>query len=160
MTTEKGAMRFAVDRWHSGLIALLVMIGLMGLAVPRASSQAVWKDLGFGLAGTHGIPLLVGSGPLTPGSDMNLHLSSAVGMAKCWVVTGASQLGLPFKGGVMVPNPDYVYSISTIFGFVDTGGPWSAGVPSGTTLYFQMWIQDPAGPSGFAATNAVSGTTP
>jgi hypothetical protein len=34
------------------------------------------------------------------------------------------------------------------------------GVPSGFTTYFQWWIQDPAGPQGYAPSNAVAGTAP
>jgi hypothetical protein len=33
-------------------------------------------------------------------------------------------------------------------------------LPTGSTLFFQAWIRDPAGPQGWAASNAVSGLAP
>ena len=38
--------------------------------------------------------------------------------------------------------------------------PWPAGVPSGIAFYFQYWIQDPGGPLGAAASNALEAVTP
>jgi hypothetical protein len=37
---------------------------------------------------------------------------------------------------------------------------WPAGVPSGFELYVQAWIQESAGPAGFAATNGIKALTP
>jgi hypothetical protein len=76
-------------------------------------------------------------------------------------VVGVSPLDAPFKGGVMVPSPDLLFVLTTdFFGASSFGGLWPAGVPSGFTTYFQWWIQDPGGPKGFAASNALAGTTP
>jgi hypothetical protein len=40
------------------------------------------------------------------------------------------------------------------------GGTWPAGVPSGVTVSFQYWINDPAAPQGYAATNGLRATAP
>ena len=37
---------------------------------------------------------------------------------------------------------------------------WPAGLTSGATIHFQYWVQDPGGPQGFAASNAVVITVP
>ena len=37
---------------------------------------------------------------------------------------------------------------------------WPAGLPSGFSTYHQMWVIDPAGSAGFAASNALKGTAP
>jgi hypothetical protein len=39
-------------------------------------------------------------------------------------------------------------------------GTLPAGAPSGVTIHAQFWIVDAGGPKGFAASNAVVGTTP
>ena len=45
-------------------------------------------------------------------------------------------------------------------GHFGASGAWYGGLPSGTQVYFQAWMADPAGQAGFAATNGVQGTTP
>ena len=121
-----------------------------------------WLHLWNGLYGSHGIPLLEGAGDLTPGSETTLSLSHAREGSNAALVIGFSGVSAPLKGGVLVPAPDVI-----IFGAsVDAGGtlsfaaPWPPGFPSGITTYFQWWINDPTGVSGFAASNALSGTTP
>lgn len=118
-------------------------------------------SLGSGLAGTNGIPGLVATGTLVAGTPIALILSGAKPFAPSWLVVGVAQLNAPFKGGVMVPTPDLLFAQTTdFFGASSFGGLWPAGVPSGFTTYFQWWISDPAGPKGFAASNALAGTTP
>ena len=61
-----------------------------------------------------------------------------------------------------VPSPDViVYGLTTAAnGGIPLAFIWPAGVASGTTLSFQYWITDSAGPQGFSASNGVSGTAP
>jgi hypothetical protein len=61
---------------------------------------------------------------------------------------------------VFVPSPDFVFA-----GLV-SGSPdlvfthnFPPGLPAGVELYFQMWLADPAGPKGFAASNALKTST-
>ncbi len=121
-----------------------------------------WTDLGAGLAGSAGVPLLAGSGPLTGDSLNSLDLTGALAGASCTLVVGLSQLDAPFKGGTLVPAPFLL-----VVGLAADGGGalglpflWPAGVPSGVALYFQHWIADPAGPLGFAASNGLQAITP
>lgn len=121
-----------------------------------------WSDLGNGLAGTHGVPSLVGTGTLFPGDTMTLSLTNALENSTTNLVVGLFQLGAPFKGGTLVPNPNILLlGLPTgPTGSAPLVATWPGGVPSGVTLYFQHWVSDGAAPVGFAASNAVSGTTP
>jgi YVTN family beta-propeller protein len=130
------------------------------------ASLDVWTDLGAALAGAHGDPLLVGAGTLQPGDPVSLALSNALAGSSYTLVIGASLLNLPFKGGTMVPDTDLLIfglpvlaSPSGAAGFSQLSATWPA-LPSGISIYLQAWISDPAGPFGFAASNAVRGITP
>jgi hypothetical protein len=124
----------------------------------------VWQDLDVALAGAFGEPSLVGLGTLEPGSPVILSLVSALPDAPAWLFVGFSTLHAPFKGGVLVPDPGppgaVLGFLTSPAGRIILTGSWPVGVPSGTLLVMQYWIVDPAGPVGFAASNAVSATTP
>jgi hypothetical protein len=120
-----------------------------------------WDDLGSGLAGASDAPLLLGAGALAPGQRIWLSLSKAPPFAPTMIVIGASALNAPFKGGVMVPSPDRIVMVATGGdGHCDLQGLWPSPWPSGLELFFQAWSVDPAAPVGFAASNAVSSTSP
>ena len=120
----------------------------------------VWVNLGNGLAGTSGIPSLVGDGSLTGGSTVSLDLSGAKVFVPSTLVLGLSNISVPFKSGVLVPMPDFLLPFfSNGLGEVNFSTPWPVGVPPSLTFYVQFWISDSAGVGGFAASNAVSGTT-
>ena len=121
-----------------------------------------WSDLGQGLAGTHGLPVLVGSGDLSAGSTVTITLSNALENATAGFVLGLSALNAPFKGGTMVPNPDFIIPglTTTGTGSLTLSSTWPAGVPPGFLTYFQEWIVDPAAPKGFSASNGLSGAAP
>ncbi|MHC5212836.1 MAG: hypothetical protein ACYTG2_19185 [Planctomycetota bacterium] len=120
-----------------------------------------WTDLGDALAGTYGDPLLAGSGPLLGNEPVTLTLTNALENATTGLVIGLSVVNAPFKGGVLVPDTDLILLFAT-----DGGGSlvlpatWPPGVPPASTFAFQAWIQDPAGPAGYAASNGLSGATP
>lgn len=121
-----------------------------------------WEELGGGLAGTAGEPELIGTGSMLPGAPTRLSLTQAAPQAPAALVLGASQLGAPFKGGLMVPSLDALFAaLSTdALGQLTLNAAWPTNVPSGTTTYAQVWITDAAGPVGFAASNAVRWTAP
>ncbi len=123
-----------------------------------------WEDLGNALGGTEGEPVLVGEGSLIPGTLVTLTLTDALPNAEYILLASAVNLSAPFKGGVLVPDPappGVVVVLPPLFpGFVAVSGTWPPGVPPGLTTYYQYWIVDPAGPAGFAASNAISGTAP
>lgn len=120
-----------------------------------------WEDLRHALAGSTGMPSLHGSGTLAAGTFLQLELSNAKAFSASMLVVGVVELNAPFKGGTLVPYPAFLFPQTVdFFGQASFGGLWPPGIPSGVTVYFQYWIVDGAGPFGFAASNAVSGTTP
>ena len=126
------------------------------------STSAPWTDLGQGLAGTLGVPVLAGDGTLCPGDAFTVSLTNALPNSSATLVLGLSLLGLPLKGGVLVPNPDLLF-----FGLpTGPGGSivlpstWPATLPSGFELYIQYWIADAAAPKGYAASNGLEAKAP
>ena len=120
-----------------------------------------WTDLGLGLAGSNGLPVLSASGYLQEATPLTLSLSQAKPFAVAPLLVGVSALNAPFKGGVLVPHPDLIFPLFTdFFGSAGFGGILPSGLPSNLLVYFQWWVQDAAGPSGFAASNAVSALIP
>ena len=120
-----------------------------------------WTDLGNALAGAYGDPVLVGDGTLAPGSPMSLTLSNALENTTAFLVIGLSTASAPLLGGILVPSPDLVtLGLPTgALGSLTFSANWPA-LPSGTPVYFQYWILDPAGPQAVSASNGLSGTTP
>lgn len=123
--------------------------------------ESVWLDLGQGLAGTAGAPVLILDGPLTGASLVDVSLSNAAGSSAAWLVVGLVLLEAPFKGGVMVPDVDFLLpGLTTPAGTLDVSFTWPTGAPAGTATFYQHWVQDAGGPKGFAASHGVQGTTP
>jgi hypothetical protein len=121
-----------------------------------------WNDLGGSVAGSIGTPTLTGTGDLSGGSSVTLTLRHGLPNGTATLIVGAGMLAAPFKGGTLVPMPTIL-----VFGLpINANGAlvlstaWPSGLPAGSTIYFQHWIADPAGPAGFSASNGLSGTTP
>jgi probable HAF family extracellular repeat protein len=121
-----------------------------------------WEDLRHALAGSSGAPLLAGIGPLVAGTPVALELSNALASSPVALILGFAPLDAPFKGGVLVPQPDLALTgfSSDGTGTLSLASIWPAGIPSGFSFWAQEWIVDPAGPAGFAASNGLSATTP
>jgi|GEM_PF-2545205 len=122
--------------------------------------ETPWLDLGAALAGSLGDPTLTGAGDLVAGQAMSVMLGNALPEAALTLIVGFSEVGLPFKGGTLVPSVDLIVAgLSTgATGSLTLGTTWPPGVPAGFTLVLQGWIADPAGPKGFAASNGLRGT--
>lgn len=120
-----------------------------------------WVDLGHGLAGANGVPLLTPSGVLVPGTSFSMEVSDARAVTFAWWILGLSAVELPFKGGVLVPSPDLIAGpfVTGFGGQLTLSGSSPSGVPPGVEVATQFWIEDQAGPAGWAATNGVVGTT-
>lgn len=135
-----------------------------GIDNPRVVADSPWSDLGFGLAGTTGLPNLVGEGPLTGGSAIAVKLTNARPNAAAFLFAATQAVNLPLLGGTLVPNPAppglVLPFVTTPAGKVLLAGTWPNGVPAGVNLYLQYWIDDPAAVFGAAASNAVVGVTP
>lgn len=116
-----------------------------------------WTDLGRGLAGTAGIPLIRGSGELVAGAPVTLDLTDAAPLAPTLLVLGNDRIDLPLFGGTLVPSIDLV---DTSW-FTDANGEWQlqdtwpSGVPSGDDFFVQVWVADRGAPRKLAGSNAL-----
>ncbi len=120
-----------------------------------------FKPLSGALAGTNGEPVLAGSGDLIGGQDVTLSLSSALANSAATLVVGLDRADLPFKGGVIVPDPAlFVPGLPTDgAGTLDLVGLWPVGLPPEFQLYLQFWVVDPGAPKGLSASNALLAVT-
>jgi hypothetical protein len=126
--------------------------------VPGANA---WTTLGQGIAGTSGVPQLVGSGSLVPAAPIQWTLSNALGNAPAWFVVGLSQIALPIVGGVLVPSPDLLFPQTTSgAGSASLSPALLQPLPSGQQVTVQVWLIDPAGFAGWAASNAIAASAP
>jgi hypothetical protein len=150
-------------RWPDGHVTTL-------LDVPANQTLDVtccgaWEDLGAGLppAGSFDAPQLVGVGDLTGGSSVGVLMDGGLPTASAWIVVGFAELNAPFKGGTLVPDVGLGFFIPLPTdgeGALSLSTTWPGGIPAGVPTWFQVWVQDPEGPKGFTASNAVKGTTP
>ncbi|HVQ27868.1 MAG TPA: hypothetical protein VMV01_21940, partial [Planctomycetota bacterium] len=121
------------------------------------------EDLGSGLAGVAGVPALAGAGTLASGSPGSLSLTSAKPSALTNLFVSFASTPASFKGGTLVPVPPA--STLSLFtngvGSIPLSWPaWPAGLPAGTSLFFQYAIADAAAPAGVALSNALHAVTP
>jgi hypothetical protein len=119
-----------------------------------------WVNLGFAKAGPGGVPVLAGTGPLTSGSANQLDLSGAAPGVPVTLIVGLTAVNLPFKGGTLVPQPLLYVPLATN-GAGKAALPFTLvpGLPAGTALIFQCWIQDPGASHGLSASNGLKGIT-
>jgi hypothetical protein len=126
-------------------------------------STEPWTDLGFSLGGLSGVPSLLGTGTLVPGSPGTLTLSNAAPSATAFLFVSLASTPTPFKGGTLVPVP-----VALTLPLVTNGTgsiplswtSWPGGLPSGTSIYLQYAIADAGAPAGTALSNALKGVTP
>lgn len=130
----------------------------------RGSLPTVWTNLGSGLAGVTGVPNLIGSGTLLPGSPGKLLLNGARPSAAAPLFVAFSSTPLAVLCGTLIASPATALITLTTdpAGVIDL--PWTSwpGGPglSGQKLYLQYLIADPVAPCGVAFSNAVRGNIP
>lgn len=135
--------------------------GVWLLSLDAGASTGTWNWLPGALAGSNGLPQLIGEGPLIPSIDVGLHLSKAKPSSPVLLVVGFGQENAPLLGGTLVPTPDVLLPFHTNSnGKLNLFGDWPAGVPSGQPTYFQLWIEDAAGPQGYSASNGLAAVAP
>jgi hypothetical protein len=121
-----------------------------------------WTDLGHGLAGSDGIPSLLGQGELQAGAPGSLKLTHANASKLAVLFVAPTAIPSPFKGGTLVPLP---VALAISLGTSPAGTitlPWNAWphLPAGTDFFFQFAIVDSAAPAGASLSNAVRALQP
>ncbi len=121
-----------------------------------------WTDLGFALAGTGGDPLLAGTGSLALDSFNTVNLTNANPSAIAGLFLSLTSTPTPFAGGTLVPVPylSLFFFVTSPLGEIPLSFVAPPGLPSGTTLFLQWAIDDPAAVSGVALSNALRGDVP
>jgi hypothetical protein len=119
-----------------------------------------WTDLGFAKPGSNGTPALSGLGPLTPGSPNQIDLVSALPSTTATLIIGFSQLGAPFKGGVLVPNPQLLIALPTSpSGTLTLPFLWPSNVPPACRSTSSSGSAIPARAFGLSASNGLKGVS-
>jgi hypothetical protein len=123
---------------------------------------AQWIGLGHGLAGAAGVPSLTGEGTLVGGELASLTIADGLPGSSVFLVLGFTQLELPLKGGVLVPDPVFLFDPIPLDGAGGLHLPfvWPVGQPSDLPLVMQGWIPDAAAVKNFASTNGLLAITP
>jgi hypothetical protein len=150
-------------QYHVEVTDLAGNTGVSGVHVYLQGGGGPWTDLGSGLAGAGGVPALVGTGTLVPGSTGSLTLTGAAPSATALLFVSLSSTPTPFKGGTLVPLP----AALTLPLVTSAGGgiplswtSWPGGLPPATSLFLQYAIADGGAPAGAALSNALKGVTP
>ncbi len=132
-------------------------------AVRACTTDAgTWEDLGGGNVGSFGPVNLTGSGPLTVGTFNPITVTNAnpSSLMVSWIALAPS----PFAalGGTVhaFPYNSQLFFFSNAAGFFTAAASWPPGIPTGTEVTFQFFVDDPGTIWGIAMTNAVRGTTP
>jgi len=126
------------------------------------AAGGTWTDLGWGLAGAAGVPLLSGGGPQLAGQSVWIALAGAKPGSPALLLVSLSAAPTPFKGGTLVPLPALAALplVTSDAGALTLSLAWPAGLPSAFAIHFQYGIADPAAAQGVALSNALRSKTP
>ena len=121
-----------------------------------------WTDMGGGSPGSHGVPKLTGSGPLTSGSTTTISLANAPPSAPVLSWISGSSTPLAYAGGTLYafPNPLAIFWVANGAGSLSASTPWPAGLPAGLDLWLQFLVKDPSVGPKLTLSNALKLTTP
>lgn len=130
--------------------------GVYTVSVDAAGSGI--STIAGGVPGLFGVPSFTVSGTPCEGETLNFSMIGPFNQIASLVV-GVSELGAPFKGGVLVPDPappGTIVAIPTgLFGLVQFSATWPTGLPPGFEVFLQFWIPDTVAVDGFTATDGV-----
>ena len=113
--------------------------------------------LSGGVIGPLGVPpVLQALGTACPGNSISMNVFGAPTNTTAYLIGGLSELGVPFKGGVLWPDPNSgsIIPVPTGGGLINLSTTWPAGLPTPLTFTFQYWIPWANAPQGFSATDA------
>lgn len=159
--TDGGDSRHAafVDLNVDGALELLVANALGENNFVYDNTASPWLNLGlaFQPTPTASEPCMSGAGTLLSATVATLFVQDAPANALVSLVAGVNRIDMPFQGGILVPAPEIL-----VPGFVsDANGDLNVtlavpfGVPAGTLVFLQSWIQDVLSPVGLVSTNGL-----
>ncbi|MCB9879114.1 MAG: hypothetical protein H6835_16080 [Planctomycetes bacterium] len=151
---------FRLPSMPAGTYSLIVSAsGLQSTPVSITVTSSSWSSLDNGLAGTNGVPTMLGSGALVADTTTTFLMVQCLGSTVGVSALGTTAIYQPLFGGVLVPDPVVLAPfVTATSGFASLPVYWQPNLPAGVPVYAQSWILDGAGPQGFAATNAVWAT--
>jgi hypothetical protein len=150
-------------RPSSGTAAQILLAANTGSFVTDAGFAPMWLDLGFGLPGSSGVPVLDGDGTLVATTPFALKLGQAKPSALAGLFLSLANTPTSFKGGTLVTVP---VALTLVLATTPAGtlllstASWPAGLPSGTQFFTQCAVQDAGAVKGVALSNALQATTP
>lgn len=149
-----GGMSNFTTWFHTGVVPVLRATAESGCLTPFEG--VLTTDLGFGLSGAIGTPELVISYSENP-DQVNFEVGHGPTSQSGLFISSTSAIYQTFLGvGTLVPAPTFLVGATTgANGRVSFAVPIQVSVPNGITLFTQAWFLDPAGPSGYAASNAI-----
>jgi hypothetical protein len=132
-----------------------------GLVDVLSGALPSWSALPGGLAGVDGVPQLIGTGLLAPGTPGSLRLSGAAPAAAARLFVSLGSTPVPFKGGVLAAFPPIAQLALATNGAGEILLPWPAwpATPAGLALVFQVAVSDAAAVKGASISNPLQGTT-
>lgn len=129
-----------------------------GLFLPYTAPA--FADLGLGLAGAAGVPVLTGGGTMQPGGPFTLRVDHVAANHACVFVLGATRVDVPLFAFTLVPSPELpVLAVADALGTAQWTVPWPA-LPHRSELWQQVVVLDPQAPFGFAASNGLYAIAP
>ncbi|MBM3986152.1 MAG: hypothetical protein FJ296_10785 [Planctomycetes bacterium] len=148
---------------RSRLLHVLLLVALAAAARPGAlAASGPWTDLGGGIAGMAGIPLLTGSGALSPGTPGGMTVSAAAPSAPALLFFSLLEVDVPFKGGTLSAYPPlatYLLATDPAGSVVLPWAGWPPFLPAGVEMFFQLAMADAAAVKGASLTNLLRGIT-
>lgn len=121
-------------------------------------------DIGPGVGGGLGEPLLTGTGSLAPGSGtgFDLHCSNMFAFSTATLYVSVSQGAFPFKGGTFYPIPVMLqFTLGTdVFGEFNVHSSIPLSTPSGASFVMQVWTADFTAPFGVSGSNGLKAIVP
>lgn len=102
-----------------------------------------------------GMPRLEPHGTVDPGMPWIADIAHGLPHGIALLILGASEVSLPFHGGVLVPSTDWLLvERLDMAGSLHLDGHWPSDTTATEDLWVQAWLIDPAGPQGWSATAA------
>ncbi|MFT7464097.1 MAG: hypothetical protein ACI9EF_002446 [Pseudohongiellaceae bacterium] len=124
--------------------------------------DGAWANFGMALAGTKGVPALLGEGTLVAGAPITLDLTNTEENAPAALFISTMNQPVPFKCGQLQAFPWIllVDLVTDVQGELHLASMWPAGIPADTEFWFQFAVADPGAPCDVAISNVMRGTTP